>query len=128
MIIVYSDAYIHVKRTLKIQNTAAAGTTANNAKKVTFKNWSQFTNCTNEINITQVDDVHDTDVVIAMYNLIYYGYIYSKTSRSLWQYYRDELALNTAGDITDVPANNSISFKCKEKITLQTENDDTKDV
>ena len=50
---------------------------------------------------------------------------------SLWQYYRDEPALNNAGNIIDFPANynnsnnnnNSILFKFKEKITRPTEND-----
>ena len=38
---------------------------------------------------------------------------------SLWQNYRDEPALNNAGDIIVFPAsnNNSISFKFKEETT-----------
>ena len=54
-----------------------------------------------------------------MYNLIECSGIYSKTSRSLWQHYRDELALNNTGDIIVLPAsnNNSISFKFKEETT-----------
>ena len=54
-----------------------------------------------------------------MYNLIEYSGIYSKTSRSLWQHYRDKLALNNTGDIIVLPAsnNNSISFKFKEETT-----------
>ena len=53
-----------------------------------------------------------------MYDLIEYKDIYSKTSRSLWQYYKDELTLSNAGDIIDLPANNnkSISFKFLKKI------------
>ena len=31
---------------------------------------------------------------MTMYNIIEYGDIYSKTSGSLWQYYRDEPALD----------------------------------
>ena len=34
------------------------------------------------------------DVVMSMYDLIEYSNHYSKTSGSLWQYYRDEPALN----------------------------------
>ena len=62
-----------------------------------------------------------------MYNLIEYKHIYLEISRSLWQYYRDELTLFNAGDIIDLPANNSdsISFKFKEKLTG---NNNTKDV
>ena len=63
-----------------------------------------------------------------MYNLIEHGDIYSKNSGSLWQYYRDKVALNNVWVIIDFPANNnSIWYKCKEKIISQTENDATKD-
>ena len=65
-----------------------------------------------------------------MYNLIEYSNAYSKTSRGLWQYYRDEPALENNGNIIDFPANDSksISFKCRQQITGQTRNDSTKDV
>ena len=57
---------------------------------------------------------------MAMYNLIEYSYNYSKTSRSLWQYYRDEPNKNLT---------NSESFKSKIKITGKTPADgNTKDV
>ena len=86
----YSDAYIHVKWTLTILNTAARGSAANSAyKKGIFKNCAPFVNCISEISNTQVDDAHDIDVVIPMYNLIEYSDIYSKASGCLWQYYRD---------------------------------------
>ena len=47
-----------------------------------------------EINNTQVDNAKDNDVVMPMYNLIEHNDSYSKTSGSLWQYYRDEPALD----------------------------------
>ena len=48
-----------------------------------------------------------------MHNLIEYSDIYSKTSGSLWQYYRDESALGSNNNSIDFLANsnNSISFK-----------------
>ena len=52
-----------------------------------------YTNCISEINNTQVDDAHDIDVVMPMYNLIEQSDIYSQTLGSLWQYYRDEPTL-----------------------------------
>ena len=58
-----------------------------------------------------------------MYNLIEYSDVYSKTSGSLWQYYRDEPALdNNNNNIIDFPVNdnNSILFKFKQQITGQT--------
>ena len=62
-----------------------------------------------------------------MYNLIEYSDAYSKTSRSLLQYYRDEPALDANDNIIDfsVNTNNSISFKFKQQITV---NVGTKDV
>ena len=42
----YSDAYILVKGNITVNNTADAGSAANNTnKKVKFKNCSPFTNC-----------------------------------------------------------------------------------
>ena len=48
-----------------------------------------------------------------MYNLLEYSDIYSKTSRRLWQYYRDEQALGGTNSIINFPADNdnSISFE-----------------
>ena len=49
----YSDAYIVVKGTITVNNTAAADADANNTnKKVIFKNCAPFTNCISEINNT----------------------------------------------------------------------------
>ena len=64
------------------------------------------------------------------YNLIEYRDSYLNTSGSLWQYYRDEPALNANGEVIDFPANNnnSVSFKFKQQITGQTGNGATKDV
>ena len=64
-----------------------------------------------------------------MHNLVEYSDSYSKTSRSLWQYYRDELALANAGTIVNFHAdNNSASFKFKQKLTGKTPDDGTKDI
>ena len=52
-----------------------------------------------------------------MYNFIQYSDANSKTSGSLWQYYRHEPALDNNGNIIDFPDdnNNSASFKFKQK-------------
>ena len=81
----YSDAYILVKRTIAVNNTAAADADANNSnKKVIFKNCAPFTNCTSEINNTQVDNAKDIDIAMPMYSLIKYSDNFSKKSGSLW--------------------------------------------
>ena len=78
----YSDAYILVKRTITVNNTAAAGVDINNTnKKVIFKNYSIFSNCISEVNNTQVDNAKDIDIVMPMYILIEYSDNYAKTSR-----------------------------------------------
>ena len=70
----YSDAYIHVRRTIIVNNTAAEGDAANNNnKKVIFKNCVPFTNCVSEINNTDLENAKDLDIVMPMYNLIEYS-------------------------------------------------------
>ena len=64
----YSDAYILVKGTITVNNTAAADADANNTnKKVIFKSCAPFTNCISEINNTQVDNAKDIAIVMLMY-------------------------------------------------------------
>ena len=102
----------------------------NTNKKVIFRNCAPFTNCITKINNTQVDDAQKNDIVMPMYNLIEYSDAYSKTSGSLWQYYRDKPVLDGDKNITDSLANNnnSIFFKFKQQITGQTGNGGTEDV
>ena len=127
----YSDACILVKRIITVPNTATGGAAVNNTnKKVIFKNFAPFADCITEINNTQGDDDQKIDVVMSMYNLIEYSDACLKTSESLWQWYRDESALNANVEIIDFPANNnsSASFKFKQEITEQTGNGGTKNV
>ena len=126
----YSDAYILVKGTISVNNTAAAGATVNNInKKVIFKNCAPFTNCINEINNTQIDNAKDVDIVMPMYNLSQYSDNYAKTSGSLWQYCKDIPARKNNNEIEEFTEGNTTdSFNFKAKITGQTGNDGTKDV
>ena len=127
----YSDAYILVKGTITINNTAAQGAGANNInKKVIFKNWAPFTNCISEINNTQIDNAKDIDIVKAMYNLIEYSDNYAKSTGSLWQYCKDIPARNNANNaIIAFDVNNvTDSFKFKAKIAGQTGNGGIKNV
>ena len=64
------DAYIHNKGTITVPNTGTAASPDDGNKKVILKSCTPFTNCISEINKTQVDDAHDTDVVMPMYNLM----------------------------------------------------------
>ena len=61
----YSDAYILIKGTISLNNTAAAGAAVNNTnKKGIFKNCAPFTNCISEINNTKIDNAKDIDIVM----------------------------------------------------------------
>ena len=122
----YSDAYILVKRTISVTNTAAAN---NINKKVIFKNCAPFTNCISEINNVQIGNAKDIDIVMPMYNLIEYSDNYGKTTGRLWQYCKDIPAWNDNNAIIIFTGNNlTDSFKFEAKITGQTGNNGTKDV
>ena len=125
----YSDAYILVKGTIGVNNTAAAGAAVNNNdRKVIFKNCAPFTNCISEINNTQVDNAKDIDIVIPMYSLIEYSDNYEKTTENLRQYCKDIPARNDNNEIVLFRRNNlADSFNFKVKFIGQTGNNGTKD-
>ena len=60
----------------------------------------------NRIKNTNIDTAQDIDIVMPMYNVIKYSDNYSKTSGSLWKYYKDDPNDNLA---------DSESFKSKVK-------------
>ena len=119
----YADAYILVKGTITITGAGdddAAKRLDEINKCVIFKICAPFTKSISRINNTDIDNAQDIDIVMPMYNLIEYSDNYSKTSGSLWQYYKDDPNDN----ITQ-----SESFKSKIKITGKTPaGGNTKDV
>ena len=52
-----------------------------------------FTDCRSETNNTQVDNAKYIDIVMAIFNLIEWSNNYSKTSGSLWQYFKDVIIM-----------------------------------
>ena len=89
----YANAYILVKGTITITGAgadAAAKRVGEREKGATFKNCAPFIKCISRINNTDIDTAQDIDIVMPMYNLIEYSDNYSKTSGSLWQYYKDD--------------------------------------
>ena len=126
----YSDAYIHVRGTITVNNTAAEGDAANNNnRKVIFKSCAPFTNCISEINNTDLDNTKDLNIVMPMYNVIDYSDNYSKTSGCLWQYTKDRPAADNNNAIVNFTNNNLTgSFNFKVKMTGQTGNNGTKNV
>ena len=88
-----------------------------------FKNNAPFISCISKINCVLIENAEDLDIVMPMYNLFEYSKNYSKTSGSLWNYYRDGLTGETNDD-NDRNKNviNSKSFKYKPSITGSTYN------
>ena len=89
----YADSYILVKGTITITGEgadAAAERADERDKGVTFKNCAPFTKCISRINNADIDNAHDIDIVMPIYNLIEYSDTYSKTYGSLWQYSKDD--------------------------------------
>ena len=108
-----SVVYILFSGPMKI--TVAAKRVDEINKRAIFKNCVPFTDCLSNINNTQIDNVKYMDLVLLMYNFIEHSNSYLKTSRGLWQYYKDE------------PNNNRTefeSFKPKIRITRNTPDDD----
>ena len=125
----YSDAYKLVRGTITAPNIGTAAN-PNSRKNIIIQNCAPFTNSISEINNTYIDNAKDIDIVMPMYNLIKYIGNYSKTSGSLWQFYRDEPFINDNDAIADYPANSnsSASLNFKRKIAGRVGNDGTKNV
>ena len=118
----YADAYILVTGAITITgagNDDAARQADERNKGVILKNCAPFTKCISRINNTEIDNAQDIDIVMPMYNLIEYRDNYSKTSGSLYQYYKDYPNDNIT---------RNESFKYKVKITGKSlEDGNTKD-
>ena len=110
----YADAYILVKEAITITGAGdddAPKRLDERNKGVKFKNCAPITKCICRITGTYIGNAQDIDVVMPMYSLIEYSDNYSKTSGSLWQYYKDGPNENRT---------QSESFKSKTKITGKT--------
>ena len=117
----YSDAYIVVKGLVTVSADEKDRDEMN--RQAILKNNAPFISCISKINDVLVENTEDLDIVMAMYNLLEYSKNYSKTSASLWNYYRNELTDET-NDNNGPNKNiiNSKSFKYKTSITGSTYN------
>ena len=128
----YSDSYILVSSIVTVPNTVAAAANPNNRKNIIIKNCAPFTNCTSEINNTQIDNVKDINIAMPIYNLIEYSDNYSKTLGSLWQYYRYKQFLDNNNATADFLANNnnnkgaSLKFKVYVPVVTLSTQDNAK--
>ena len=119
----YGDAYILVNGRITITGAgddAAERQADERDKGVTFKSCALFTKSIKRINNTEIDNAKDIDIIMPMYNVIEYSDNYSKTSVSLWKYYKYDPNDNMA---------DSESFRYKVKITGKTpDNRKTKEI
>ena len=81
----FNDVYIVV--TGKITATNPGNDANQYNRKVSLKNSPPFFNCILKINSQLIEDAQDLDVVMAMYNLLYYSKNFRKTTGSFWNYY-----------------------------------------
>ena len=106
----YRGAYILVKGTTTFPNSEAAGAARNNVNnKVIFKTCTAFVDYISEVSNTEVDHSIGIVAVMPIYILLEHGDNSSKSSGSLWQYYRDEPSLTDAGAIQDFTSANQNS-------------------
>ena len=115
-----SDAYIVVKGTVTVTKPNVDAYD----KKLTFKNNAPFNSCITKINNTLIDNAEDLDIVMPMCNLLEYIKNYSKTTGSLWNYYRDEPNSGLGGHNNNInySIKDSKSFDYKTSITGKLEN------
>ena len=113
----HSDAYNVIEGTITVQE---AEDRDNYNRNLVLQNNALFTSSISKINNTLIDNAEDLDIVKPMYNLIEYSKNYSKTSGSLWNYYRDEPNNPPDDNYNADPITNSETFKYKRSITGKT--------
>ena len=84
----YSNAYIVVKGIIIVQTENNRAIDEYN-RNIILKINAPFINCISKINNVLIDDAEDLDIVVPMHNLIEYSKNYSKSSCTLWNYYKD---------------------------------------
>ena len=75
----FNDAYIVVTGKITTTNPGNDDNVYN--RKVSFKNSAPFFNCTLKINSQLIEDAQDLEIVIPMYNLLYYSKNFRKKNR-----------------------------------------------
>ena len=120
----YNNAYIIVTSKINVTDPN------NNAydKKLALKNNAQFFNCILKIHNTLIEDADDLDIIMPMYNLLYYSKNCRKTTSSLWNYYRDKPNSGYNNDDRDriyYSIKNSNSFDFKTSIIGKLEGNNT---
>ena len=88
----------------------------NNNTDVCFKNCSLFTRSAIHLNDEHIEKVDNLDLIMELYNLTKFSDNYSDSTGTLFQFKRSKQNLNAAGNIDNVNANDSSSFKYKSDL------------
>ena len=122
----YSDACILVKSTITV---AGNNLRDRQDRPLILKNNTPFVSCITRINGELIEDADYLDIVMSMYNLLEYNKNYRKTIGSLYNYYRDQLNDDADNNqFNNIKIVNSNTFKYKNKIIDNTNNQGTKDI
>ena len=86
----YNDAYIVVKGIITVSVTAGDNNIRDKKNRpLELKNNAPFISCISKINGVLTENAEDLNTVMPMDNLLEYSKNYSKTSGSLFNYYKD---------------------------------------
>ena len=85
----FNDAYIVVTGKATATDPDPNDDNINYDKTIALKNSAPFFNCVLKINNQLIEDAQDLDIVMPMYNLLYYSKNFRKTTGSFWNYYPD---------------------------------------
>ena len=116
----YSDAYILVTENIKVTGIAAD-------TNVAFKNCAPFTRCVTHLNDEHFESAENLDIIMPIHNLIEYSDNYANSSGSLYQFKRDESAMNNDGNLLNVALDNSTFFKYKASLLGKADDNDGND-
>ena len=105
----YPDAYILVTGDIKVVDVAAN-------TNVAFQNCAPFTRCVTHVHDEHVETAENVNIIMPMYNLAEYSGNYADSSRSIYQFKRDQSPTNDAGNTLNVALDNSTSFKYKASL------------
>ena len=115
----FNDAYIVVTGTVTANNPGTDDNVYN--RKVSLQNSAPFFNCTLKINSQLIEDAQDLDIVIPMYDLLYYSKNLRKKAGSFRNYFPD-MPKSGHGNNTNLrqriiyPIKDSVSFNYKTKL------------
>ena len=115
----FNDAYIVVTGKITATNPGNDDNVYN--RKVSLTNSAPFFNCTLKISSQLIEDAQDLDIVVPIYNLLYYSKYFGRTTGSFWNYYPD---MPKSGHYNNAnlrqriiyPIKDSESFKYKTKL------------